>query len=164
MTDWIEQDDWSKVEAGDTVRVTQEEGQLLIGKVAFLYSSPSRVGRGFELEAHSVPSSLHILESEWTLWVPAKPAVVLPTEPGWYLDNVGVPWELGRDGCWWLALANNHERLTWGHMGEYAPMVRLAPVAETAKKVLNDVSTFAWADGFMPQLRALGIKYGSISE
>jgi hypothetical protein len=75
-----------------------------------------------------------------TLIEAAKPAVVLPTEPGWYLDKRNNPWELQAE------TADYEQR--WFIDGQFqthttaamlAPFTRLAPVAETAQKIIDRI-------------------------
>jgi hypothetical protein len=75
-----------------------------------------------------------------TLIEAAKPAVVLPTEPGWYLDKDDDAWEL-------LPESPDNE-LRWRYNNQYkddsiaallAPFTRLAPVAETAQKIIDRI-------------------------
>jgi len=158
MTEWITQDDWSTVKVGDQVRVTHESGDELKGYVDWVFNGLDDDVHRIQIEVPSLPESVEIRDSEWFLSVPAKPAVVIPAEPGWYLDPQQDIWKLNAAGDWHCLLSPNDTP------DNYAPFTRLEPVAVTAKKVLDDVSKYAWADGFMPQLRALGIKYGSIDE
>ena len=154
MTDWTPQEDWSTVEVGDQVRVTRA-GAMFTGAVEDVLSrslSPrlDREVYGLELNSDVLTRPQTIFANEWSLSVPEKPAVVLPTEIGVYVDCNG-------------AIATVSDKYNFCFPQD-APFKKLEPVAVTAKKVLDDVSKFAWADGFMPQLRALGIKYGSIDE
>jgi len=168
MSDWIEEADWSTVKVGDQVRARTDDGDQCTGKVEFIFM-PSVIGEvaRMVLDSPSLADLTDVRKDVWTLFVPAKPAVVLPTEV-----DVVVSWA---NPCY-LGLAVLETDDQWLFHGENytnAQMLEkingqfitvLVPVAVTAKKVLDDVSKFAWADGFMPQLRTLGIKYGSIDE
>ena len=55
------------------------------------------------------------------------PTVVLPTEPGHYLDKDNDAWTLDIDDLGWNSLPP-----------QYAPYVRVEPVAETVKKVMAE--------------------------
>jgi hypothetical protein len=157
MTDWTPQDDWSQVKVGDTVRAMRAE-QMLTGKVVDRWIKPD-TGVPYALVMHLLHSGEQVevrVRNGWQLSVPAKPAVVLPDEAGAYVDRDGEIWEL-RDGQW-----NYGNSRTWPirTVLHYAPFTKLEPIAVTAKKVLAKVSTFAWADGFMPQLRAVAEEFG----
>jgi hypothetical protein len=164
MTDWVVQEDWSKVAIGDQVRVVRGDN-VLDGKIVDRYVLGCDEPHAIALLVEGIPSSLHITKLVWTLFVPAKPAVELPTEPGAYLDTKGEAWSLCRAGGWFshgdgsltVEYADEEVESVWCR---YGPFTKLEPVAVTAKKVLDDVSKFAWADGFMPQLRELSNKYG----
>ena len=165
MTEWIEQEDWSTVQVGDQVRVTRD-GQKLTGGVLYAFRRTSMLGvigdvEHIDLDCAFLSDYATVGRGDWTLWVPAKPAVVLPTAVGFYSSRTGGIWEIGHPERGLISLNNPG---MCPEPEEFAPFTRLEPVAETAKKVLDDVSKFAWADGFMPQLRTLGIKYGSIDE
>jgi len=142
MTEWITQDDWSTVKVGDQVRVTHESGDELKGYVDWVFNGLDEDVHRIQIEVPSLPESVEIRDSEWFLSVPAKPAVVIPTEPGVYCGSQfgpEVPFHLNEFGRWhtWSTEVHNPER----HM----PLVKLEPVAVTAKKVLDEVE--AWAFG-----------------
>jgi len=169
MSDWIEQEDWSTVNIGDQVRVTCYGAMFTAAVEDVLSRSLSpRLDRevyGLELNSNALTRTQTVFANEWSLSVPAKPAVELPTEPGIYVESGRKPntvdlWTLHENGRWVSNAGSKYD----SRVEEFAPFKKLEPVAVTAKKVLDDVSKFAWADGFMPQLRALGIKYGSIDE
>jgi len=138
MTDWIEQEDWSTPKVGDQVRATHDEN-VLTGKVEDVFSRArtSIVGRevyALELKTDILTRSQTVFASEWSLSVPAKPADEIPTEPGVYYGSqfgADVPFFLGADGGWRTSAKQVHvpER----HM----PLLKLEPVAVTAKKVLD---------------------------
>jgi len=139
---------------------------MLTGKVAHQFSV-NGLTEPYELalKVDGVAGTIKIGRAYWQLSVPAKPAVVLPTEAGAYLDTKGEAWSLCRAGGWFshgdgsltVEYADEEVESVWCR---YGPFTKLEPVAVTAKKVLEDVSKFAWADGFMPQLRELSNKYG----
>jgi len=165
MTDWTPQDDWSQVKVGDPVRVMRAE-QMLTGEVVDrFYMNDMTQPYALALRVEVVAGTIKIGHIGWQLSVPAKPAVELPTEPGAYLDTKGEAWSLCRAGGWFshgdgsltVEYADEEVESVWCR---YGPFTKLEPVAVTAKKVLGDVSKFAWADGFMPQLRELSNKYG----
>ena len=63
----------------------------------------------------------------------AAAVVVLPTEPGWYLDKDKDIWTLTDSGTWIDEWGNLEDPKRW------APLTRLEPVSVTAKKVLDRV-------------------------
>jgi hypothetical protein len=63
--------------------------------------------------------------------VGAAPKVELPVEPGIYLDADGDPWKLDTDGDWYFGGDYHSEAEANGS----APFTRLAPEADTAKKI-----------------------------
>jgi len=142
MSDWIVQEDWSTVKVGDQVRV-KRNGGMLTGKVIYRLGRECNPPWGIEIDVATLAEYLTIKRHEWSLFVPAKPAVVLPTEPGVYSDRDGITWQLfGRI----YADENQHQ---WQMIGipqpleiveSCAPFVRLEEVAVTAKKVLAGVS------------------------
>ena len=85
---------------------------------------------------------MHILESEWTLWVPAKPAVVLPSEVDVVISWVS-PCYLGlavlEADDQWLFHGENYTNAQMLEEINGHSITVLAPVAETAKKVLDAV-------------------------
>ena len=73
----------------------------------------------------------------WTLTVIERATPPLPTAKGWYMDGRGVLWDLRH---------NSHGDPEWycdddfvglPHVEQYGPFVQWAPVADTAKKVLD---------------------------
>jgi hypothetical protein len=140
MSEWVVQEDWSEVQVDDHVRVTRVGG-MLTGKVVDRYFLPD------EDEPHAVAllvdglqMSVHITNLVWSLFVPAKPAVEIPTKVG-----TVISWQETH----WLALANLEDTNQWLHqdanftteemveqIGD-AEFVILEPVAVTAKKVID---------------------------
>ena len=147
MSDWEPQADWSTVKVGDQVRVTCDEG-ILAGKVRYVVSGVLGDFHSIGVDVPSLPDSVVIHRSEWSLFVPAKPAVELPTEPGVYYGSqfgADVPFFLGADGGWRTSAKQVHvpER----HM----PLVKLEPVAVTAKKVCAFIGFAPWPIGMTLQ-------------
>jgi len=173
MTDWTPQDDWSQVKIGDPVRAMRAE-QMLTGEVVDRLFSSLFHGDNIYALVLKVPDLADVLQIHqgyWQLSVPAKPAVELPTDQGavitWF-DGTYFPQiaqlDPGDRGQGWFYESNGDSLFLTAeelivNIGS-APYTRLEPIAVTAKKVLEDVSKFAWADGFMPQLRELSNKYG----
>lgn len=159
MTDWIPQDDWSQVKWGDRVRVTHD-GNMLTGEVVdILVVRGTDEPYALELECAPSSESLRISRSGWQLSVPAKPAVELPTEPGWYLvggnnKSVGGTVHLDANGRWWW-VGNDYgvspEKFTAADLHHHAPLTRLEPVAVTAKKILESLrNKRVWGSGSVP--------------
>jgi len=163
MTDWVAQDDWSQINLRDRVRVTRDDG-MITGEVASIGMN----GHGrIVISPLATYGTIEINLRDWQLSVPAKPAVELPTEPGsvimWSEDYDIAVAHIDKSGDWILAGAIYAEKHIRDEIGS-ADFTVYAPVAVTAMKVLEDVSKFAWADGFMPQLRELSNKYGVTDE
>ena len=86
----------------------------------------------------------------------ATPVVVLPTEPGLYQDCEGDPWRLGRLG-WKLLTSDPPDAFK---PEEHVPFTRLAPVSETAKKVLDRVAkVWPWSTS-TTMLNRVAIDFG----
>jgi len=131
-TDWTPQEDWSTVKVGDQVRVTRDGG-MLTGKAKRIHVMNDR-STGIEVAFTEQAGTRFLAWSdEWTLSVPAKPAVVLPTVPGIYMDcdETSSVWEVDKNGR--MSVIGGY-----GHIPEeYAPFTKLEPVAVTAKKFVE---------------------------
>lgn len=138
--EWVREDDWSKVKAGQRVRI--ERGDR--AREGSVYG-PSFSVEGYRLEA---------LERDgWTLYVTPPPTPELPTEPGtvitWkngaYLDAIAQKCPEGRLG-WWADFGQggrwhtDAELLAVIEETEHTPLTRLAPVPDTARQVLDRLS------------------------
>ena len=158
MTDWTPQDDWSQVKVGDQVRAMRAE-QMLTGKVVDRYIRGSATGGevySLILEVEGVANQPTLDRAYWQLSVPAKPAVVLPTEEGIYMDVSGSPWEL----------RFFFEAVMWKFGGDlqtdsqaelYAPFTRLEPVAVTAKKVIEFIESDLSCDSYDTARKEFGV-------
>jgi len=157
MTDWVAQDDWSQVKVGDTVRATRNDDAITYEVVDKYIAITGDAPYALVVRPVGLTWQTRLDRNVWSLSVPAKPAVELPTEPGYYLNTHSELAVRQINGSW-----RNDRDITIGpmEMEARAPYKKLEPVAVTAMKVLEDVSKFAWADGFMPQLRELSNKYG----
>ena len=135
MNEWITEEDWSTVKIGDQVRV-KRNGGMLTGEVIYRLGRECDPPWGIELDVATLAEYLTIKRSEWSLFVPAKPAVVLPTERGIYLDRYSMLWthEMLNGGLVFRHAGESWER---SDAARYAPFTRLEPVAVTAKKVLD---------------------------
>jgi hypothetical protein len=130
MTDieWVAESDWTKVKAGDLVKFENGENILIVR------------AEGVALSGGWISWSGDVCiwkRVGWSLFVEAPPAVVLPTEPGWYLDKDYCVWKLESDG-WYF----DSERVQYNSARLDAPFERLEPVPETAKKVLDKINPF----------------------
>lgn len=124
--EWVAESDWTKVKRGDMVQLTRDEQQV-VGCV-------NEVGLGgYWFSVKYINTFYH--GADWSLFVQAPPAIVLPTEPGCYLDKDGSVWTITTRFPFREDLHARH-----------APFTRLEPVPETAKKVLDAVDA-AWMRG-----------------
>jgi len=140
MTDWVVQEDWSKVAVGDQVRVVRGDN-VLDGEIINCHRFSNAEVHAIALLVSGIPGSLHITNTVWTLFVPAKPAVVIPMEPGWYLafDKLAesvFPVEVDASGKLLINHAGGNP-VKLGDPQRFIPFTPLAPVAVTAKKVLH---------------------------
>jgi len=142
MTDWTPQDDWSRVKVGDTVRAMRAQ-QMLTGVVVDRYITDcTDVPYGLLVELINTDEMVEVKVSNgWQLSVPAKPAVVLPDEPGaviMWVDSRGYRWysRLGDSGKWFIDRAEYWENDLLEEIKDSVVVV-LEPVAVTAKKVLH---------------------------
>lgn len=97
-------------------------------------------------------SSIESLRANgYTLTLVEKAAPALPTEAGWYRssglgsDQIDGLLHLGARGDWtWVGnmFAVNPDALTYKQARQHLPLIRLEPVADTAKKVLDAVREF----------------------
>jgi hypothetical protein len=119
-TTWIP-GEWSSVKAGDTVRLENADGA-----VEFAVRKSELYGYRWIITSEIA----EYWETAWNLFVAAPPKPELPTEPGHYLDHMRDLWTLDRDGVWaCYSSPDDSDRPAM-----YAPFVRLAPEAETAKR------------------------------
>ena len=157
MTNWVAQDDWSQVHRGDSARAMRAQ-QMLTGKVVDRYIKTAG-GVPYALVIHLLDSGEQVevrVINGWQLSVPAKPAVVLPTEEGIYMDVSGSPWEL----------RFFFEAVMWKFGGDlqtdsqaelYAPFTRLEPVAVTAKKVIEFIESDLSCDSYDTARKEFGV-------
>ena len=156
MTDWTPQDDWSQVKVGDQVRVMRAE-QMLTGVVDFRYFSNSFNSDNVYAVALKVPDLADVLtihHGYWQLSVPAKPAVELPTEPGYYLNTHSELAVRQINGSW-----RNDRDITIGpmEMEARAPYKKLEPVAVTAKKVIEFIESDLSCDSYDTARKEFGV-------
>ena len=115
---------------GDLVEAVKGE-LLLRGRITH-----TPVGAGVVFAPGSfLTSTLKFAGYTITVIEKAAAVVVLPTEAGAYLDKQSDVWVLDRHGEWMCpdSPSDNDQALN------YAPFIRLEPVAVTAKKVLDRV-------------------------
>ena len=136
MTAWVEQEDWSTLRAGDRVRVANDDG-MLTGTLGYTHGDAHGDIFAIAIDVSALDDRISIRVSAWSLFVPAKPAVVLPTEPGWYLGTGGGTWELREEDRSYVQrwIMDGSHMLDIEAEGN-APFTKLEPVAVTAKKVL----------------------------
>jgi len=134
---WVEETDWSKVAIGDRVQVRLGES-VLTGQVADRYiSHRDDVVYALGLDVGNLAKRLHVQGAPWSLFVPAKAAVTLPTEPGWYLDVDEDVWRLCTSGGW-VCTNENYK----GTPDAVAPFVRLELVPKITREVLDRFASF----------------------
>jgi len=95
------------------------------------------------------PASLDLDGYRVRLIEKAVPA--LPTEPGFYLDDLGYCWSLEREGNWRWG-GETYDTVPAHHL----PIQKLEPVADTAKKVLERVELILSAGGIHALPNAFG--------
>jgi hypothetical protein len=138
MTSWIAEDDWSKVAIGDQVRATCE-GQMLTGEVVDTLPGAIKRAAVIHMQTGAFHHSPRVVEGIWQLFVPAKPAVVLPTEPGVYASHNDPPSPVIihkiKHGDWVDAGDENY--LEDEEVMALMPLTLLEPVTVTAKKVID---------------------------
>lgn len=138
MTDWTPQDDWSLVKEGDIVRVENSDNSLA-GIVTNVFGSVGNFAAGIEIKVYSLLGTTFIDPRDWSLSVPAKPAVELPTEAGIYVSYNEPPSPVIvhklTHGDWVDAGDENY--LEDDTVIALMPLTRLEPVAVTAKKVID---------------------------
>jgi hypothetical protein len=130
--EWVAESEWSKVKRGSTVRLQRGNSFIQAGCVQ---ADADSILLSYSTPTAGMMSRREYMHDGWSLFVEAPPAVVLPTEPGNYLDKDGTAWRI-------TARFPFREDLHARH----APFTRLEPVPETAKKVLAAVDE-AWMRG-----------------
>ena len=137
MTAWVEQEDWSTLRAGDRVRVANDDG-MLTGTLGYTHGDAHGDIFAIAIDVSALDDRISIRVSAWSLFVPAKPAVVLPTEPGHYLDSEWRAWTLKpEDESFYQRWYLGDEYMLDGRVKEFAPFTKLEPVAVTAKKFVE---------------------------
>ena len=88
----------------------------------------------------------------------AAAVVVLPTEPGVYLDKDEDIWSVNGFGSLRFLMGYS----VFGNPENYAPFTRLEPVSETAKKVLDRVNGYGIDNelDFEPFLKKIAADFG----
>ena len=84
----------------------------------------------------------------WSVFTEKVPPIVTPTEPGWYWDNAGDPWQVEAGGT--------------PLKQEWAPYTRIRSEAEVAAEVLAKVDAEergSW-NGILPGLAKVAKEYG----
>ena len=154
MTDWTPQADWSTVKVGDQVRARTDDGDQCTGKVSYIFS-PAAWGEvdRVVIDSPSLSDLTQVRKDEWSLFVPAKPAVEIPNTPGIYVswNNPPSPTIVHKitDGRW--VDADDTHYLTDKHVVALLPLARLEEVAVTAKKVCAFIGFAPWPIGMTLQ-------------
>jgi hypothetical protein len=118
--------DISKIKPGDKVTLTHADGgtaTVLVRDIANHWVDVGGVPTAFDTRVWSITAH--------------EPKVVLPTEPGLYLDKDGEPWRLSDHGLWRYLLEVEGDLDVYPE--NYAPFTRLEPRADVAKAVLEAV-------------------------
>jgi len=124
--EWHKESDWSTVKVGDRVRLVQPNGDV----AEFAASGVTR-------EWLDSQKTSYYQREGWQLYV-TRPAVTLPTEPGFYTDIKGDPWKLASNGYWYdKGYINGPSNQDYDYIKSRAPFTRLEPVPVTARKVLD---------------------------
>ena len=142
--------DMNEYNEGDLVEAVKGES-VVRGRIH--QGGEYRGNRGYRYLGDSGALDEVYLKGGWTVTVieKAAPVVVLPTEPGYYRvggnnARVGGTVQLLVDGEWWW-VGNSYKprphQISAAEVGRsHAPLTPLAPVAETAKKVLDRVDNW----------------------
>ena len=145
MTDWVAQDDWSLLKLHDLVRVTRDDGMLTGEIVSIGMNGHGRI----VLSAIGTYTSIEINLRDWQLSVPAKPAVELPTELGsvitWKRNGIPSFAYIDASLLWDCNGVNYTERDLLAALRD-SEIVRMEPVAVTAKKVLDQMQSVVEGD------------------
>ena len=132
---WVEETDWSKVRIGDRVQVRRDEN-VITGTVDYGYANRSSEASSLTVKSAALGKSLLVDSASWSLFVPARSAGTLPTEPGVYFDKDEDVWRLSSMGDWEHGGA---EYLSADHAKKFAPFTRLELVPDTARRVLQAI-------------------------
>jgi hypothetical protein len=158
MTDWTPQDDWSQVKVGDPVRAMRAQ-QMLTGKVVDRYVLSDGAVASLFVEITEVGEQIELDHDYWQLSVPAKPAVVLPDEPGIYVSHNEPPSPVIIhkivDGRW--VDADDENYLTEAGVIALMPLTKLEPVAVTAKNVIEFIDTYPFSDALDAARKEFGV-------
>jgi hypothetical protein len=152
-TKWIAEEDWTKVKRGDLVKLQNQEALIIMPAIK------DSLGHAISYRHGSVQRN-----DGWSLFVEAPPAVVLPTEPGYYsVGRKAHPYErllVLREQWFELSAAGQSTDgyYTPNRLAEIAVrenrLTRLEPVPETAKKVLDAAmeTSLATPDSYWAQI------------
>jgi hypothetical protein len=160
--EWVAESDWSKVTVGQRVRLVNADGTVELNSITNQ--------RNFSIASNSCTYSR---QEGWSLFVEAPPAVVLPTEPGFYsVGRKAHPYErllVLREQWFELSAAGQSTDgyYTPNRLAEIAVrenrLTRLEPVPETAKKVLASAmeTSLATPDSYWAQILSdVALKFG----
>ena len=127
---------------GDLVEI--KKGEVVVRDR--LAESSFRLGQLY-LPSHNPQTYINALPDwGWTVTVieKAAPKIVLPSEPGFYLDREKDLWHLGADSHWTLLSAMGSVTVNRSELVQFKPetsqpFTRLEPENVTAKNVLDEV-------------------------
>ena len=149
------------IRKGDTISETYSSGHLINSDYVALH------------DRHTINRQN---ANAWSLLARPKPAVVLPTEPGVYVDKVGDLWVIGELPELVCLTSGGHdelERLDDGadfYPGNFAPFTKLEPVAQIAERVLDAAMLTMRPTGFMGiagvvnKFKALAEEFGVVKK
>lgn len=157
---------------GDLVRIERDH-VIVQDRLASSASAPGRL----YLPAQKGGTYVDALRTHgWKVTVIERAKPALPTEPGLYCvggntTGVGGTVQLNVDKEWWW-VGNEYQpqpkKIDAGYITEFlAPLTRLEPVPETAKKVLDRLSSW-WEFGppqnFLDEFAAVAAEFGVTGE
>ena len=146
--EWVQETDWTRVMAGDTVRLTNRDG----AEVTITVYEGQRAALKDAAAWVCSPNGVVYYSDLWTLYVqaPLRPALpVLPKRPGTVIraKDLGVVAMFSYASSGWFAV-KNEPKMTDNELRKNfeGGFDVLEPVAETAKKVLDRVDGW-YAEG-----------------
>jgi len=136
MTEYTAVTDWALLANGTKVRATRENEH-----VEFIVAGVSSSGDSIRNELANIQLCIYD-HPAWKLEA-EKVAVVIPTEPGWYFDRDGDPWEVD-------------ESVTLRE--QWAPYTRIRTEAEVAAEVADYLEVTEWSPYATASIMALAIR------
>lgn len=149
--------DWDKVKAGDFVRFERDHEVH-----QFRLRTVTTSSRGIE-DRDMFPYGAFDKVSGWSLFVEAPPKVQLPTEAGtiisWEAPHFTGLAVLEKPNQWLYNGVNLNDSAMAAEI-DGAPFTRLAPVAETAKKLFDRVERYLHSAAPIAALNDLRHEFG----